>query len=80
MNTQKKMIEEKKQNIELLVASDSVGPVAKRPLLKVIFGFLFSKKTDFTLEEFEALERKPSGTKIYPAPYRDQYSHIRWHL
>lgn len=78
MNTQVKAVEKKRRALEEITGSKCVERVARRSMLEVILGFFLPKQPDVTLEEFEALERRP--TRVRPAPYRDHSSDVRWHL
>jgi hypothetical protein len=81
MNAQKKMNLPRKCELELLAGGGSIERVPPKAWLKLIFGFLFSKKSDLTLEGWEALEAKPKVSRTMQAPLRDQHHHqMRWHL
>ena len=80
MNALKKIIEPKKCDLELLAGGGAIERAPRRPLLSVIFKFLFEQKSDLTLETWWELERKRGGHKVEPAPLRDQHLHSRWHI
>lgn len=79
MNALKKHTTPKKRELELLAGGGGIERVPSRPWISVIFGFLFSQKSDLTLESWRQLEQK-RGYRIEPAPMRDQHMHSRWHI
>ncbi len=80
MSAQKKIIETKKRDLELLAGGGGVERVRPRRWLSVIFGFLFAKKSDLTLEAWQELERKRGIVKSEPTAFRDQYPHNHWRI
>ena len=55
-------------------------PAEARPWLSAVFGFLFRQNSDLTFERWCEIEQKRGATKVIPAPYRDRYDHMRWHI
>ena len=77
MNAQKRSAQPKKLELALLAGGGGIERMPKRTWVHMLFGFLFSKKSDLTLEAWRDLERKRGLYNREPVE-RNRPPHDHW--